>query len=491
MGLRFFLTIAVRTVRTNHMRHSKTAVLCLLLLLSSTAWGDVFIRWGMTPLPPVRSLGVKNVVFSWKPGTPTTLFTSARKQGYRVYLDAPLTRATAAAEQGAKAGCIGIILSFPESERTKAQTVVEGLRSAHPTLIFLMLGLTGKRPEMRGSLIRKRDSILEVSSPTLQPWIDTNLAAIKVAQRAQPGIVPLYTFSWAASDVVQPTVTASDYSLAIAEAGAFHADLVLQLDDHMQKALSHDGAAAWALWGQVRSMLNFNSNGIERALEPAANVAVVVDQLDSSDEALNLLARHNIPFKILLNADLNANAMGGFDVVVVFTKPDKVAAEQIADLAARGKTVVLVDAHASYPWQNHESVQLNEHTVSYALGDGKLLELSEPVSDPEVFAQDIRRLLGKHESLITLWNGLTTVAVPYKDQSGILKVIELVNYAADPIRIQIQVKGWFPAIRYETPEHGCCESLAPVKHDEFTEFVIPQLHVGGRVHLGTQIPSAP
>ncbi len=203
----------------------------------------------------------------------------------------------------------------------------------------------------------------------------------------------------------------------------------------------------------------------------------------------NLLARHNIPFKVLLTADLTAKAMGAFDVVVVFTKPDKAAAEQIVDLATRGKTVVLVDAHGTYPWQNHESVQLNEHAVSYALGDGKILELSEPVSDPEIFAQDIRRLLGKRDSLLSLWNGLTTVAVPYKDRSGTLKVIEFVNYATDPIRVQMQVKGWFTTIRYETPEHGCCEVLVPVKHDAFTEFVIPQLRIGGRVHLDRQLPS--
>ena len=477
-------------MRTNHIHLEKAVLLGLFLLLSSAAWGSVFILWGESPLPPTSSLGVNNVVFSWKSGVPASLFMRARKQGYRVYLEAPLPQAAAAAGEGAKAGCTGIILNFTESDRAKAQTVVDGLRSAYPKLTFLMLAVAGKRPQMRGSLIMKRDSILEVSSPTMQPWIDTNLAAIKVAQRAQPSDVPLYTFPWAASDEGPPTVTASDYSLAIAEAGAFQADLVLQLDEHLQRALSHDEAAAWTLWNEVRSMVKFNAGGMDAALEPAANVAVVLDQPELADEVPNLLARHNIPFKVLLAADLNAKATGGFDVVVVFTKPDRATAEQIADLATRGKTVVLVDAHGTYPWQNHESVQLNEHAVSYALGNGKILELSEPVSDPEIFAQDIRRLLGKRDSLLSLWNGLTTVAVPYKDRSGTLKVIEFVNYATDPIRVQMQVKGWFATIRYETPEHGCCEVLVPVKHDAFTEFVIPQLRIGGRVHLDSQPYSA-
>jgi len=47
----------------------------------------------------------------------------------------------------------------------------------------------------------------------------------------------------------------------------------------------------------------------------------------------------------------------------------------------------------------------------------------------------------------------------------------------------VQVKGSFASIRYESPEHKCCESLVPVKRDGFTEFVIPDLRIVGRVHL--------
>jgi hypothetical protein len=84
---------------------------------------------------------------------------------------------------------------------------------------------------------------------------------------------------------------------------------------------------------------------------------------------------------------------------------------------------------------------------------------------------------------MSLWNGLTTIAVPYSDHGGMVKVIELVNYAEEPLRVQVQVKGSFASIRYETPEHKCCESLVPVKHNGFTEFVIPELRIAGRVHL--------
>jgi hypothetical protein len=426
-------------------------------------------------------------MFSWKSRPPASLLANARRQGYRVYVEAPLQQARAVAEEGARAGWTGVILDIPVDERKATPAAVTRLQSAYPKLKFLVLGSMGKQPQMRGSLVIRNDSVLEVSSPTAQPWIDTNLAAIKVEQRRNRSQVPLYTFAWVSSDQgQQKSITVSDYSLAVAEAGAFHANVVLQLDQRLQMALSHHDPEAWALWAKVRSTADFYSHLTDEGLQPVANVAVVVDRLDTRDEALNLLARHNIPFQVFLAADLKAVEVGDFNLVIVFAKPNKVAAEQIAGLATRGKTVVLVDAHGSYPWHRNQPNQLNEHTVSYQLGAGKILELSEPVTDPEAFAQDIRRLLGKGDALLSLWNGLTTIAVPYKEHGGTLKAIELVNYATDPIRLQVQVKGSFRSIRYETPEHGCCQSLVPVTHESFTEFVIPELRIAGRVRLDSQ-----
>jgi len=350
----------------------------------------------------------------------------------------------------------------------------------------LVLNTDGKQPQMRGSLVIKRGSVLEVSSPTAQPWIDTNLALVKIERTSHQGQVPVYTFSWGGlsdSGQQQSALAAADYALAVAEAGAFHADLVLDLNEHLQKALSEHDPSAWTLWNQVRSHATFYSDASEQRLEAAANVAVVVDDVDPTDEVMNLLARHNIPFKVVLAADLKSADSESFDVVVVFAKPDAGACARIADLATRGETVVVVDAHGSYPWQNDHASRLNEHAVSYTVGNGKVLELSEPVTDPETFAQDIRRLLGKENVLMNLWNGLTTIAVPYREHGGPMKVLEFVNYAGEPLRLQVQVKGSFASVRYQTPEHKCCESLVPVKHNGFTEFVIPDLRIAGRVLL--------
>jgi hypothetical protein len=467
------------------MDRGKTGLLWLFLVLSQSAWASVFVVWGNSPVPAASSLGVSNLVFDWKSRPSASLLHQARQQGYRVYVEVALGQAGTAAEEGQRAEWTGLILDIPESAGTVTRSV-SGLRSKYPKMQFLVLDLAGKQPQMRGSLVMMNDSVLEVSSPTMQPWIDTNLAPIKIEHRKRQSELPLYTFSWSNSDRgQQAAVTASDYSLAVAEAGAFHAHLLLRLDERLQKSLSNKDDGAWALWSQVRSTAEFYSKRTEDS-EAAANVAVVLDRLETGDEVLNLLARHNIPFQVFLPGDMTAARLNKFDVVIFFANPDKAAADQLSGFARRGKTVVLVNAQGSKPWHSLQSARVNEDTVLYLIGTGKVLELSGQVTDPEVFAQDIRRLLGKRDSLLTVWTGLTTIAVPYQRQSGRLTTIELVNYAGDPIRVQVQVKGAFRSIRYESPEHGCCESLAPVVHDSFTDFVIPELRIAGRVHLDNE-----
>ena len=474
------MTLVFARTRTGTAR---TIQLCFFFLLSTSAWSSVFVHWTSPALPPSNGLGLTDLVVSWDGGA-SPLLEAARKQGYRVYVEVSLKQAPSAADHAAKSSMAGIILNVRQSERAEVEGALAGLQLAHPKLRFLVLDPDAKQPAMRGSLIIKRGAVLEVSSPTAQPWIDTNLALVKVERRAHPEQVPLYTFSWTPSESgqQQKAVTATNYSLAIAEAGTFHADLILELDERLQKALGERDAEALKLWNQVRSYLEFY-NRADRRLQPAANVGVVVEDLDTTDEVLNLLARHNLPFQVLRPVDLKSDKLDGFDVIAMFAKPDTATGERIVDLATRGKTVVVVDAHGSYPWQGRDPIRLNEHSVSYSVGNGKVLELSEPVTDPEIFAQDIRRLLGKENALMSLWNGLTTIAVPYREPAGSVKVLEFVNYAEDPLRVQVQVKGSFSSIRYETPEHKCCAFLVPVAHNGFTEFVIPDLLIAGRVYL--------
>ena len=384
-----------------------------------------------------------------------------------------------------KDGLAGVVIDVEDSDRVKAADALRNLRIAHPDLMVLDLNSRGIEPQMRGQRDVSGDGVVQVTSPTHQPWIDSNLASIRIERDLSPTQVPLYSFQWDSSELRRKKLgpRGADYALAVAEAGAFHANLVLNLPENLQRALAQNNSDGWATWKQVKQYIEFWPREKQAALEPPANVGIVMDDSDTSYEAINLIARHNIPFCVIRSDELKAHRLDGLDVAVIFAAPGKEQSRIIADFAAQGGIAILVNLHGSYPWQSALAVPSGDHSVTYTAGKGRVIELAEPVTDPETFAQDVRRLMDRQKVLISLWNSLTTVAVLYNEPGAREAILELVNYSEEPLQIQVQVKGSFSSIRYETPERGCCESLTPVQREGFTEFEVPHLVIGGRVHL--------
>jgi len=91
--------------------------------------------------------------------------------------------------------------------------------------------------------------------------------------------------------------------------------------------------------------------------------------------------------------------------------------------------------------------------------------------------------MGFQRTTLGLWNSLTSVAIADRQDSNGETIVNLVNYALEAEPVQVQIKGHFSSIRYESPDEGCCQYLTPVQRGPFTEFVIPALFIRGKVHL--------
>jgi protein-tyrosine-phosphatase len=296
---------------------------------------------------------------------------------------------------------------------------------------------------------------------------------------------PLYTFSWDVSDplVEKHGPRAADYALAIAEAGAFHADLLLELREPQQKGLASGEKETLADWEQVKRTIEFCERGNQEKAEAAVTVGVLTDEYESSYEAINLMARHNIPYRVLHSADVKAHDLDGFDVVIAFAALGTELTEEIRAFAERGGVVVLVNLPGKYPWDSAAPAKASATSVSYGVGKGRVMEMREAVTDPETFAQDIRRLMVKKNIPVSLWNSLTTLVVEYPGEKKHEAIVELVNYDEESTQVQVQVKGAFASARFESPQRGCCEKLKVTQVDGFTEFVVPGVVIGGRVYL--------
>jgi len=467
-----------------------SSLLCALLLGSvvacTPAAAKVFFRVDPAPMPPAEKTGIRDLVLTW-PLLDSSLIAQLRFKGYRLWLQCEskdLADAVAAADRAAVAGVI--ITNVASSGQTPVMEEIQSYTAAHNNLAFRLLISGGKQPQMKGRLVVERDGVLQVSSPSTQPWLDTNLAIVRLAQAIYPGSLPiLYDFHWntAGGPPGAWKPDAEDYALAIAEADAARSDVIIGFPAALQRALNTGDSQAWSLWKKVVPYLDFSPRGQMVKAQPVAGVGVIVDETQASYEPVNLMARHNLAFEAIRPSGLTPTRLGSWNSVIVFCSLNSETAAMVRDFAAKGGIVIFVNSHDEFPWHSTAPVRRESHSTTYTIGSGQIVELGEPVIDPENFARDIRRLLGRERTTIALWNSLTTLVTGYREQGRHETTLYLVNYADQPDNVQVQVKGRFLRVRLESPGEPCCVSLPFVARNGFTEFTIPSLRIAVRVRL--------
>jgi hypothetical protein len=265
----------------------------------------------------------------------------------------------------------------------------------------------------------------------------------------------LLTYVW------QP-VTVSDldqgprlenYLVAIAEAGSFGADLLLPLHERFERALVLGSPEARSDWEEIRRFIEFYAWNVPSQHQPSANVGVVAADPMRSFEVLNLLARHNLPFLTIAPGAVGAHRLSGIDLLIVLDDLDEAARRRVAQFASDGGTVI-----------------------------GK----ESAPADPNTFALKMRQALGVDRRTVDVWNGITVLVAPFAPPDGGGMLLTAINYAAQPLPIQLRVRGTFSEVQYEAP--GQPVARLPFEHrNGGTEFVLPALRIGARVFL-SRIP---
>jgi len=127
----------------------------------------------------------------------------ANALGYRVFLEATPGDLSVVADAAEKTNAVGVIFDAGNLDSSASEEVLRSAQSAHSKLSFLLLNPGGKEPQMKARLVVDRDGILQVSSPTSQPWVDSNLALVRFVRAFRPEAIPLYSFHWNLSDALR------------------------------------------------------------------------------------------------------------------------------------------------------------------------------------------------------------------------------------------------------------------------------------------------
>ena len=122
--------------------------------------------------------------------------------------------------------------------------------------------------------------------------------------------------------------------------------------------------------------------------------------------------------------------------VVVHLLPQQHAPEQVAEITNGDGFDVGVDTTGAAP----VTIRIPEHLRLR----GQLVLMthwrSQPVIDASPFIHTV------------FWNGITVLTAPYLDPDGKSMLVTAVNYAHQPLPVQMRVRGTFAVVHYESPD---------------------------------------
>jgi len=315
---------------------------------------------------------------------------------------------------------------------------------------LLTLDERGKWPHIRSNWVTKNNEVLQVTGRSAQPWLENNAALMRIAATERLPQPRLLTYTWTpitASEIDEGPAL-ENYLVAIAEAGSFGEDLLLPLHERFQRQLVMGAPQARRDWSEIRRYLEFYADNLPRQYRPVASIGVVTDAPARWFEIMNLLARHNLPFELISPAQLARHAGGPLKLLIVLDEPGAPEKKALAAFERQGGMVQVV----------------------------------KEAKDPNRFALEMRRLLGPERRVVDIWNGITVIAAPYQAPDASSVLLTVLNYAHQPLPVQLRVPGVFSEVFYESPEEP--GALVPQEHREgHTEFVLPALRVGARVFL--------
>ena len=314
------------------------------------------------------------------------------------------------------------------------------------------------------------------AAPSSEPWLDSNLWLLRSLQIAD-GRKPVWLGHL-------PTATsANDYARAVADAAIAGGRWVVALDDGLRAGLLRKEAAALETWRRIASYLAFyRAHADWRAFAATGRLGIVLDKAgenrEISDEYLNLIARRQVPYRVMDRGGLSSASLAGLSAVVAIdlSPPSDAERHLLQAFAENGGLVV-----TSHAWGG--DVPKGQPFAEFPTGKGRVAVYADDLPDPEGVSKDIKDLMGEDHLGVRVFNMSSVLTYVSSEPAGKRLLVQLLNYSTYPAdSMTVRVSGAFQTARLLTPENGTVD-LTVEKAGTASEIAIPNLLVGGALLL--------
>ncbi len=311
------------------------------------------------------------------------------------------------------------------------------------------------------------------ASATGGMWIDSNLWLAR-SFRPEPERRPVWI-----SHRPRDGAT-SIYARSIADAAAAGARWIIALDDDLRAGLLRRELQALAAWKSIAECLAFFESHAEwRGFAPFGNVGIVLDAAGpnpaNSEEYLNLVARRQIPYRVIYRSELGAASLAGLRAALAFDLAPATEAERkiLRAFAAAGGLVLSGPSWGGAPKDQSYTI--------VAEGQGEVAVYMDALPDPQSVARDLNDLVTTPELGVSVFKAPSVLSYVSVAGGGARMLIQLVNYASAPAgSIAIWITGSFGSARLYAP--GSTPVDLPLRRSGGrTEITVPTLAAYGAV----------
>jgi hypothetical protein len=210
-------------------------------------------------------------------------------------------------------------------------------------------------------------------------------------------------------------------------------------------------------------------------------VGIVLDptgpNLDHAEECLNLVARRQIPYRVIERSRVGAGALAGLRAVLAFdlAPPAEGERKSLGAFAEAGGLVLSGPSWGSPPKDQSYAV--------LSAGQGEVAVYKDAAPDPASVARDLNDLVPTPELGVGVFNAPSVLSYVSVSETGDRMLIQLVNYAGQPAEsLTVWVTRIFSMARLYVPGSPPVE-LRVRRSGSRTEIVLPKLPVYGALLL--------
>jgi len=326
------------------------------------------------------------------------------------------------------------------------------------------------------------------SGPTGAPWIDSNGWLVRLTHAKSPD-----STVWVAGDPPKSNeiVPLSSHLVAVADSAAHGGRWVVTLDKALAEGLAARQARFVEGWKRLMNAIRFFESREEWSTWPADAVLGVVSSFAGdneffSGEVLNLMARTNVSYGILMKSRLQPDALRRLRAVLYpdADPPAPQLRQALLEFAERGGLLITGPKWGAAPG----TALPDQPCVRYEIrrfGRGRIAMAYKQPDDPYEVAQDAQIIVSHRYDLVHLFNSFLLGAYSTVSPDRRRRLTHVINYGgfvgADPPTARIA--GRFRSAKLWSFERPQPEPLKLAVQKDAVEVHLPPLAVYGAIEL--------